>query len=255
VITRARDGAARFPGYDITVQHCNTKITSGQRPANGTIALRVPAEAVKAQCARYRHRGKPWHRSRLQNLPGYDIVRISGAGYRGVVNCYLLAQDVCWLHTLRWHAQTSMLKTLAARHHSAVTAMAARCKAKVITGNGPGTCSEARLKRNGKQDLAARSGGIIQRQDRRAVITDPAPVTVHYPRKELIHRLRKRRCELCEQGTTVAAHQVTALSKPGRPGTGQPARAALMAKKRRKTLIVCAPRHDHIHANPVTQTA
>jgi group II intron reverse transcriptase/maturase len=255
VITHARDGAARFLGYDITVQHCNTKITGGQRSANGKIALRVPAEVVKAQCARYRHRGKPWHRSRLQNLPDYDIVRIYGAEYRGVVNYYLLAQNVWWLHTLRWHAETSMLKTLAAKHHSTVTAMAARYKAKVITGNGPRTCFEARLKRNGKEDLVARFGGIILRQNRRAVITDPAPVTAHYPRKELVHRLRKRWCELCEQGTTVAVHQVASLSKLGRPGAGQPAWAALMAKKRRKTLIVCAPCHEHIHATPVTQTA
>ena len=255
MITHARDGAARFLGYDITVQHCNTKITGGQRSANGKIALRVPADVVKAQCALYRHRGKPWHRPRLQNLPDYDIVRIYGAEYRGVVNYYLPAQNVWWLHTLRWHAETSMLKTLAAKHHSTVTAMASRYKAKVTTGSGPRTCFEARLKRNGKQDLVARFGGIILRQDRRAVITDPAPVTAHHPRKELVHRLRKRRCELCEQGTTVAVHQVSSLSKLGRPGKGQPAWAALMAKKRRKTLIVCAPCHEHIHANPVIQTA
>jgi len=133
--------------------------------------------------------------------------------------------------------------------------MAARHKAKVITRNGPRTCFEARLKRDGKQDLIARFGEIILCQDRHAVITDPAPVTVHYPHKELIHRLRKRQCELCEQAATVAVHQVAALSKLGRQGPGQPAWAALMAKKRRKTLIVCAPRHEHIHANPVTQTA
>jgi hypothetical protein len=41
---------------------------------------------VKAQCARYRQHGKPWHRSRLQNLTDYDIVRTYGAEYRGVVN-------------------------------------------------------------------------------------------------------------------------------------------------------------------------
>jgi hypothetical protein len=34
-----------------------------------------------------------------------------------------------------------------------------------------------------------------------------------------------------------------------------PAWAALMAKKRRKTLIVCAPCHDWIHANPVAHAA
>ena len=46
---------------------------------NGKIALRVPPDVIKAQCARYREHGKPWHRSRLQNLDDYDIVRIYGA--------------------------------------------------------------------------------------------------------------------------------------------------------------------------------
>ena len=85
LITCARTQPARFLGYDIIVQHCNTRITRGLRSANGKVALRVPPDVVKAQCARYRSRGKPWHRSWLQNLPDYDIVRIYGAEYRGVV--------------------------------------------------------------------------------------------------------------------------------------------------------------------------
>jgi hypothetical protein len=114
---------------------------------------------------------------------------------------------------------------------------------------------EARRKRTGKPDLVARFGGIILRQDRRAVITDPAPVPVRVPRKELLMRLRKRECELCEAGTTVAVHQVTGLKELGKPGPGQPTWATLMARMRRKTLIVCAPCHDWIHANPVAHAA
>ncbi len=114
LITRARSQPARFLGYHIIVQHCDTQRTGGRRTANGNIALRVPPDVIKAQCARYRQRGKPWHRSRLQNLDDHDIVRIYGAEYRGVVNYYLLAQDVWRLHTLHWHALTSMLKTLGA---------------------------------------------------------------------------------------------------------------------------------------------
>jgi len=255
LITHARSQRARFLGYDITVQHCDAKLTGGQRAANGKVALRVPPDVVKAQCARYRQHGKPWHRPRLQNLPDYDIVRIYGAEYAGVVNYYLLAQDVWRLHTLHWHALTSMLKTLAAKHRSSVTKMAARHQAKIATDDGPRTCFEARLKREGKKDLVARFGGIILRQDRRAVITDPAPVPFITPRRELIHRLRRRWCELCEHGATVAVHQVAGLSQLGKPGPGQPAWAALMAKMRRKTLIVCAPCHEHIHANPVAHAA
>jgi group II intron reverse transcriptase/maturase len=254
-ITHARSQRARFLGYDITVQHSSTKISRGRRSANGKIALRVPPDVVKAQCARYRQHGKPWYRSQLQNLDDYDIVRVYGAEYRGVVNYYLLAQDVWRLRTLRWYAETSMLKTLAAKHRSTVTKMAAHHQAKVVTVDGPRTCFEARRKRKGKPDQVARLGGIILRQDRRAVVTDPAPVRVRVPRKELLMRLRTRKCELCEAGTTVAVHHVAGLKEFGRSGPGQPAWAALMAKMRRKTLIVCAPCHDWIHANPVAHAA
>ena len=215
----------------------------------------MPPDVVTAQCARYRQHGKPWHRPRLQNLDDYDIVRAYGAEYRGVVNYYLLAQDVWRPRTLRWYAETSMLKTLAAKHSSTVTKMAARHQAKVVTDDGPRTCYEARRKRKGKPDLVSRFGGTILRQDRWAVVTDPAPVPVRVPRKELLFRLRKRECELCETGTTVAVHQVAGLKELGRPGPGQPAWAALMARMRRKTLVVCAPCHAWAHANPVARVA
>jgi hypothetical protein len=35
----------------------------------------------------------------------------------------------------------------------------------------------------------------------------------------------------------------------------QPAWTAFMARKRRKTLVVCQPCHDAVHANPVTTAA
>ena len=35
----------------------------------------------------------------------------------------------------------------------------------------------------------------------------------------------------------------------------QPAWTAFMARKRRKTLVVCQPCHDAVHVNPVTTAA
>jgi len=255
LITHARTRAARFPGYHITVRYSRTKLTKGRRAVNGRVTLRVPPDVITAKCAPCRRRGKPWHRFRLQNLDDYDIVRIYGAEYRGIVNYYRLAHDVWRLGALRWNAETSMLKTLAARHQSTVTKMATRHKAKSITPDGPRTCFEARLRREGRKDLVARFGGIPLTRDRRAVIHDPAPVPVSVPRKELISRLRKRWCELCDHGATVTVHHVAALARLGKPGPGQPAWAALMAKMRRKTLIVCASCHAWIHANPVADAA
>jgi hypothetical protein len=148
-----------------------------------------------------------------------------------------------------------MPKTLGAKHRSTVTKMAARYRARIETSDRPRTCYEARKHREGKKDLIARFGGINLRQDRRAVIHDPAPGLAPYPRKELISRLRKRECELCKTGTTVTVHPVTGLKALGEPGPGQPAWAALMAKIRRKTLIICTSCHDWIHANPVAHAA
>ena len=65
LITHARTGAARFLGYEITVQHCSTQTHQGPAgSANGRIALRVPPDVITAKCAPYRRRGKPWHRPR-----------------------------------------------------------------------------------------------------------------------------------------------------------------------------------------------
>jgi hypothetical protein len=247
LITHARTRAARYLGYEIIVQHSDSKITKGQRSVNGKIALRVPLDAIKAKRAPYRRHGKPWHRTAMQNLDDYDIVKAHGAEYRGIVQYYLLATDVWRLKALRWDAQTSMLKTLAAKHKSSVVKMAAKHLAKIQTPYGPRTCFEARVERDGKQPLVARFGGIPLKRNRDAVLTDHVPKRVTYPRMELVTRLLRSRCELCEQPGRVVVHQVRKLTSLGKPETGQPFWAAIMARKRRKTLVVCHPCHETIH--------
>jgi group II intron reverse transcriptase/maturase len=255
LVTHARTRAARYLGYEIIVQHADRKLTRGRRAANGTIALRVPLDVIRAKRALYRRHGKPWHRPALQNLDDYDIVRAYGAEYRGIAGYYLLAIDAWRLGALRWDAETSMLKTLAAKHKSTVTKMAARHKAKIETPHGLRTCFEARIERDGKRDLVARFGGIPLVRKKNAVLHDTVSRPVPYPRKELIHRLLKRRCELCGEAGAVLVHQVRKLASLGEPGPGQPAWAAKMTQMRRKTLTVCRACHDVIHGHPVLNTA
>jgi group II intron reverse transcriptase/maturase len=247
LITHARTRAARYLGYEIIVQHGDSKITAGLRSANGKIALRVPLDVIKAKRAPYLRHGKPWHRSAMQNLDDYDIVKAYGAEYRGVVQYYLLANDVWRFKALCWDAQTSMLKTLAAKHQSTVMKMAAKFRAKVSTPHGLRTCFEARVERNGKQPLVARFGGVPLKRNKHTVLADQVPKRAPYPRKELTIRLLRSRCEMCEQPGKVLVHQVRKLASLGSPDTGQPDWAALMARKRRKTLVVCHPCHEFIH--------
>jgi group II intron reverse transcriptase/maturase len=247
LITHARSHAARYLGYEIIVQHGDSKITGGRRAVNGKVALRVPLDVIKAKRAPYLRHGRPWHRSAMQNLDDYDIVKTFGAEYRGIVQYYLLANDVWRLDQLCWDAQTSMLKTLAAKHQSSVSKMAATHRAKIETPNGRRTCYEARVERPGKQPLVARFGGIPLMRDKRAVLIDRPPShQVTYQRKELVRRLLARRCELCGDPGQVVVHQVRSLASLEQH-TGQPDWAALMLRKRRKTLVVCHPCHDAIH--------
>jgi group II intron reverse transcriptase/maturase len=250
LITHARTGAASFLGYEITVQH------SLDRPTvNGVIRLRVPKTAIKAKCAPYLKHGQPVHRPELMNSDDHMIIATYGAEYRGIVQYYLLASDVWRLNRLRWAAETSMLKTLAAKHGSTVTKMARKYKTRTVTPHGLRTCFEASVERAGRKPLAARFGGIPLKRQRKAVLTDrqPAPAT---GRNELLTRLRAGRCEWCDQRGLVEVHQVRKLADLTRPGRPQPAWAQLMATMRRKTLVVCSSCHQAIHAQqPATLTA
>jgi group II intron reverse transcriptase/maturase len=252
LITHARTQAANFLGYQITVLHNDRKVTRGYRRANGTIALRVPRTVITANCAPYLRRGKPMHRPELTNHDDHTIVGIYGSRYRGIVQYYLHAGDVFRLDRLEWVMKTSMLKTLAAKHRSTVTKMANKYKTTIATPYGPRRCFEASVERAGRKPLVTRFGGIPLRRQRTAVLTDRNPAPSAPRPKELVTRLRAGRCELCEQRATVEIHQIPTLAGLTRTGQPQPAWAQLMAARRRKTLIVCTPCHDTIHARQPT---
>ena len=253
MVTHARTQAARFLGYEITTQHGDHILTRGRRSVNGTIRLRVPLDVVKAKCASYLSRGKPACRRQLKNSDDLTIVSTYGAEYRGLVQYYLLAGDVWRLGRVRWVMETSMLKTLAAKHRSTVATMAGKYKTTIQTPRGLRTCFQISVERQGRKPLVARFGEISLMRQKKAVLDDRSsvPPTV---RKELISRLRAGRCELCDRRTTVDVHQVRKLADLVTTERPQPAWVQLMAKRRRKTLVVCQSCHDTIHARQPTAT-
>lgn len=248
LVTHARTQAAKFLGYEITVAHDDRRLTRGQREHNGTVQLRVPKAVIKAKSAPYLKRGKPASRPALKDRDDLAIIATYGAEYRGIVQYYLLANDVWRLDRLEWVMQTSMLKTLAHRHRSTVTKMARKYKAVTVTPHGRRRCYEAQVERPGRKPLAARFGGIPLKRQKRTAITDRPQGPPDRPRpKELVTRLLTAQCEWCGQPGPVETHQVRKLADLARTGQPQPEWARLMAKRQRKTLIVCAPCHNAIH--------
>ncbi|MEU6788811.1 group II intron reverse transcriptase/maturase [Nonomuraea angiospora] len=186
------------------------------------------------------------------NEDDHTIVYTYGAEWRGIVQYYLLAGNVHRLYRLLWVMETSLLKTLANKYRSSVSKMARKYAATIDTPYGPRKCFEARIERSGRKPLVARFGGIPLRRQRNAIISNRVLVSGIVRHKELVTRLLANRCEICMSTDGISVHHVRRLADLNRPGRPQPDWAAHMARRRRKTLVVCQSCQDAIHTGTPT---
>lgn len=255
LITHAVNEAARFLGYEVVVHHCDTrKDRKGQRSINGGIGLRLPLNVLEAKCSQYKSDGKPIQRTELINDSDYTIVTLYQSEYRGIVQYYLLADNVGWLTKLHWVMQVSLIKTLARKYKAGVKEVRRRYSSKVQTEYGPRKCIEVKYQRKGKEALIARFGGIPLRRQKTAEIKDQTTERQRPWRNEIIKRLLADECELCESREKVEVHHIRKLADVQRKGRREkPLWKQVMSARRRKTLIVCQMCHDAIHSGRPTR--
>lgn len=258
LVTHATSQAARFLGYEIVNQQSNVKHTNKRRSANGRIGLLVPAEVVQKKCARYTRNGKSVHLNERVLNSDYDIATQYQQEYRGVVQYYLLAQNVSWFSKLHWTTCVSLLKTLACKHKASLMAMLKKHRTTVQTPEGNTLrCLEVRVERGDKPPLIARFGGIPLQRQPWVILEDRLPrLTNNLPnnRSELLQRLVANECELCGSPEHIEVHHIRKLADLQRRGRKErPAWIQRMAALRRKTLVVCRICHDNIHAGRPTR--
>jgi hypothetical protein len=261
LITHAQTSAARFLGYDLRARADNDRIDQrGRRSVNGRIELRVPWEVVQAKTAERLAKGKPIHRAELMHNSDYTIVRIYQSEYRGIVNYYLMARNVAELGKYQWAMQTSLLRTLAAKHKTTTVKIAAKLEATTDTPYGPMKVYRTTVPRSeGKAPLVAEFGGIPLRKQEVKELRD-TPHEVWAKRTDPVKRLIKQKCEMCgrtaeELGALgpqlgrIEAHHIRKLANLKPKGRREPPLwVKRMIAMRRKTLIVCTECHDNIHA-------
>ena len=159
-----------------------------------------------------------------------------------------MAVDIGRFTRLHWVMQTSLLKTLAGKYHSTVVKMSRKYMTTIDTPHGPRKCLEARIDRGeGRKPLIARFGGIPLKRQKYTVLTDRAPTPTLPGRKELVTRLLRNRCEICNNADGVQTHHVRKLADLDAVEEPRPIWAQIMIKRRRKTLVVCRTCHDQIH--------
>jgi hypothetical protein len=249
LITHAATQSARFLGYEIASQHCDTWFDRKKaRSANGVLALHVPHDVIQAACARYMKRGKPTHRAEIAADSDYDIVRQYQWHYAGLVNYYLLAHNVGSLSKVRWILESSLLRTLANKHKTSVGKLWRKHKSTVQTPYGPRRCVVAEIQRPGKKSLVARFGGLPLRRQMKAVLRDDVPI--RRPRRtELIKRLLADECEVCGSTEQIEVHHIRKLADLKKKGRKElPDWAKIMIIRHRKTLVLCKNCHTAIHA-------
>lgn len=211
-------------------------------------------EVIEHKCAPYMQGGKPAQRAQMLDDSDYSMVAKYQSEYRGVVQDYLLAQNVGQFSKLRWVAETSLLKTLAGKHRSSVVAMARKYKATTQTERGKRSCLRVVVTRGAdKKPLIAQFGGIPLVRKHDAILVDHIPQFHMTNRSELLKRVLADQCELCGSRECVEVHHIRKwadLEKPGRKE--KPAWMKQMAARRRKTLVVCRRCHEHIHTGTST---
>src|SRR5262245_33973814 len=221
LVSHATERGARFLGYEVVSQRCDTKMHLVQRVGNpkpfrkrainSVIALRLPADVVERRCSLYMRGGKPTHRPELEEDSDFSIVAAYQSEYRGYVEYYALAQNIGWLNRLRWVMETSLLKTLAGKHRASVRATARRYRSTVPTQHGPRHGLEVTVEREGKLPLVARFGGLPLRRKKTATLTDRVLTRRRPPGAELLQRLLAERCELCGNEDEVQVHHIRKL--------------------------------------------
>jgi hypothetical protein len=174
--------------------------------------------------------------------------------YRGLVPYDVLASNVCWLWKLHGIMRGSLLKTLAAKHKSSLTAMLRTYRSPSETERGKRTCLEVRRERKNKRPLLARFGGLLLRSQKRAILVDRDPIHFKTERNELIKRRLANECERCTSTENGAGHHIRKLADLKKQGQREkPTWVQVMAARRRKTLTVCRRCHEAIHAGKPTR--
>ncbi|HEM2906223.1 TPA: reverse transcriptase, partial [Streptococcus suis] len=213
LITHATGESAKFLGYEIKAQRVNDYIDNkGRRSANGVIALFVPASVIESKCRQYMKNGKAIHRNNLLQDDDFSIVQTYQQEYRGLVQYYILAQNLSWFSKVYWYMETSLLKTLAFKHKSSINKMLAKYKTTTTSTNGRTVpCLQVVVPREDKPPLVATWGGISLSYKKKTVIED-APYQVYGGRTELIKRLLANKCELCGSEENIEVHHIRKLA-------------------------------------------
>ena len=251
-LTHAASAKARFLGYHISIRTDNSRITRDSigrktRALNGMVCLEAPRDVIGKWTRKFTQRGRPIHRPYLLNFSDFEIVATYGTQLRGIIQYYLMAQNLHEFRRVRWACLESLRKTLATRHKLGVKVSFRRYWHHPDNG-----ISHIRvvLDRDDKEPLVARCGETPLKVCQVTYLYDPLPAfQIGNRRSEIVQRLLAETCELCGREGSLEAHHVNKLSDLRKRWQGRkqpPEWVEWMLARKRKSIMVCRDCHREI---------
>lgn len=247
LLTHARTEAARFLGYEVyTLQKDTYRNKNNRRTINGGVGLRIPQEVIREKCQRYMKDGKAVHRTELTQDSDFTIMALYQSEYRGLVEYYRLAHNLHSLNKLKWIMEQSLTKTLAHKLKISVQAVYDKYQTTFLIDGKPYKGLQVIKRRDGKEPLIAKWGGIPLKWNIEATINDQ-PRRTAWVRSELVQRLLANACEYCGATENIQIHHIRAMKDLRRyAGREKPEWVKVMAARQRKTMVVCRTCHEDI---------
>ncbi len=272
VITNLSSQRVCFLGYEIAKTQENTAITEDaigrqKRTANGTIQLLVPGDVIKEKLKPFVANEKSVHHNARINVPLLDLLQQYNAEIRGLYEYYSLATDVSTkIGKFKYYHYHSLLKTVARKEKCSLAKVLDKYGVNVKLKQGTGTRKIFGVKYETKEGPKTMTyfNEPIKKKDKpnegrsaNGVIETVIPL-----RHRIIDRINAGKCELCghesANGKEFEVHHVRKLKdikqKYSKRGGKVPNWVLAMSSLNRKTLVVCIPCHDAIHAGINTRS-
>ncbi|QQE79742.1 group II intron reverse transcriptase/maturase [Alicyclobacillus sp. SO9] len=193
---------------------------------------------------------KPIHRKERTVNSDLDVIAQYQSEFRGFAQYYLLAYNAHQLHSLKRTMELSLARTLANKYKTTVNKIFKKYRTTRETDGQSYKVFQTEVEREGKKPLVAYFGGFKLGFKKATVIEDTLLTgNVYSIKSQLIDRLLKDTCELCESRGNIEMHHVKKLKDLKNNGRKEkPEWMKRMITMRRKTLAVCHECHTSIHS-------
>ena len=236
----------RYLGYDFRVDHSKNvkRCQAGdlKRVWYGKVFLYVPKEKwikkvmeneavqVKRDPVSGKETWRPMPRKELMNRNDADIVSTFNSEIYGLYNFYRIAENVGVLHKYYYMVRYSMLKTLAGKHRTYVSAIKKRYMRN-------GVLRIPYQTQKGLKYCEFYHGGFKKHSDGYDNVSDILPVYKKYDRRfTIVNRIKAGLCEMCGASAEyVCMHHVRSLKALN----GTDIFERKMLEIRRKSLALC----------------